>query len=124
MEDNNSLKNRKKERISGPFFFGAFKSILGENLVYVSVQALFFPLGVRRAYSCMVSKRNFALSLKKRKLNINGFFFRPAASKTHLGYLNSRSFDCLLKLVSSLSGDSFVFPNFFLVHVKGLCPHD
>lgn len=121
MEDNNSLKNRKKERVSGPFFFGAFKSILGENLVYVSVQALFFPLGVRRAYSCMVSKRDFALSLKKRKLNINGFF---AASKTHLGYLNSRSFDCLLKLVSSLSGDSFVFPNFFLVHVKGLCPHD
>lgn len=75
MEDNNSLKNRKKERVSGPFFFfGAFKSILGENLVYVSVQALFFPLGVRRAYSCMVSKRDFALSLKKRKLNINGFF--------------------------------------------------
>lgn len=123
MEDNNSLKNRKKERVSGPFF-GAFKSILGENLVYVSVQALFFLLGVRRAYSCMVSKRDFALNLKKRKLNINGFFFRPAASKTHLGYLNSRSFDCLLKLVSSLSGDSFVFPNFFLMHVKGLCPHD
>lgn len=76
MEDNNSLKNRKKERVSGPFF-GAFKSILGENLVYVSVQvqALFFLLGVRRAYSCMVSKRDFALNLKKRKLNINGFFF-------------------------------------------------